>query len=372
MRKKDGNGHLIVEKTIISQAAVNEYWGDEIPNADQLGLEPNKKYRLLRDPQELTKAIDTFKGIQLLIKHIPVSADEPSTEFNVGSIGTDVEMEGNNLVASLRVWTQEGIDLIESKKLQELSSGYAYRADMTPGEWQGQQYDGVMRDIHGNHVALVEHGRIGRDAIIADHLPLDRLEKHMKLKQGSAPIILAALQKIAQDGTADEKDVEAITKTVADSLDDDKAEDEESEKKAEDEDDKKSDAEDEEEDDDKKKASDEENDDNPKKPAMDMALMQKKIAQDVEAQTVKRMNELFEARELVEPIVGKIALDSAEAVYKYALDQKGVSTKGVHPSAYKPMVGMLSQQKVQQVSIAQDSAFEEVNEATTALIGRFG
>ncbi|CAI3099267.1 hypothetical protein MWMV2_MWMV2_00004 [Acinetobacter oleivorans] len=54
--------------------------------------------------------------------------------------------------------------------LNEISAGYAYTPDMTQGEWNGQPYDGVMRDIHSNHVALVKHGHIGIDAVIADHL----------------------------------------------------------------------------------------------------------------------------------------------------------------------------------------------------------
>lgn len=53
-----------------------------------------------------------------MIKHIPVNADERSKTSTVGVIGIDVVMEGDDIVASIRVWDQEAIDLIESKKLQ--------------------------------------------------------------------------------------------------------------------------------------------------------------------------------------------------------------------------------------------------------------
>ncbi|MEM8436974.1 DUF2213 domain-containing protein, partial [Morganella morganii] len=42
MRSKDGNGHLIVERTVLSKAAVNPYRGKEIPGFESLGLDPEK------------------------------------------------------------------------------------------------------------------------------------------------------------------------------------------------------------------------------------------------------------------------------------------------------------------------------------------
>src|SRR5258708_19165512 len=71
-------------------------------------------------------------------------------------------------MAPLSVWDGEAIELIDSEAQKELSSGYRYRADMTPGTFEGEQYDGVMRDIVGNHVALVKEGRAGSDVIVAD------------------------------------------------------------------------------------------------------------------------------------------------------------------------------------------------------------
>ena len=53
----------------------------------------------------------------------------------------------------------------------ELSLAYFYAPDMTPGTWQGQPYDGVMRQIMGNHLALVEEGRAGHDVAVRDAKP---------------------------------------------------------------------------------------------------------------------------------------------------------------------------------------------------------
>lgn len=74
------------------------------------------------------------------------------------------------------------IELIETKKMDEISASYWYKAVMESGIYNGEEYDGIMTDIHGNHVALVTRGRIGRDAVISDSLPLE-LEFNMKLKE---------------------------------------------------------------------------------------------------------------------------------------------------------------------------------------------
>ena len=364
MRRIDGNGHLIVERTVITKAAVNPYFGKEIPNYEQLGLDPDKIYNLLRDPEELKKALSSFHGVQLLIKHEPVSADDPRQDLTVGSIGTDAEIDGDDVFASLRVFDQSAIDLIESEKLQELSAGYAYTADMTAGEWNGQPYDGVMRAIHGNHVALVERGRIGRDAIISDHLPVELMEQSMKLKKGSVKAITAKLQSlIAMDGDITPDAVEDVIKTVAGSIlpekihamDSDTEEVAEDEETAEDEESTKEEqAEDEEE------ASAEDSEPEKQAPAMD--------ADAIQAAAVKQVTALFEAREAVKPLVGVVAMDSAEAVYGFALKQKGVDTTGVHPSAYKAMANMLLQSQTKSAPIAMDTAIAPADELTA----RFG
>jgi hypothetical protein len=63
-------------------------------------------------------------------------------------------------VATITVWDRRAIDAIESGDQRELSCGYSYRPIMRPGIFAGKRYDGVMRDIVGNHVALVESGRV--------------------------------------------------------------------------------------------------------------------------------------------------------------------------------------------------------------------
>lgn len=47
---------------MISKCEVNESTLVEILGCEQLGLDPKKIYCLLRDPDELSKALSTFRG----------------------------------------------------------------------------------------------------------------------------------------------------------------------------------------------------------------------------------------------------------------------------------------------------------------------
>jgi hypothetical protein len=167
-RSLDRDGRLHVAQTPISKAAVNEYLGREIPNGDELGLHPDRRYRLLRHPDELAKAAATFSGLPLLSRHVPVTASDHRPDLVVGSTGSKVSFDGQYLKTELVVWAQDAIDGIDTDRQRQLSSAYYYRADMTPGVFQGERYDGVMRDIVGNHVALVPEGRAGADVVVGD------------------------------------------------------------------------------------------------------------------------------------------------------------------------------------------------------------
>lgn len=367
LRSYDQDGRLHVESSNISKATVNPYYGSEIPNYRQLGLEPKKVYYLLRDPEELEKAAPTFNNLPLLNKHIPVSADEPQKEMIAGTTGSDTVFEDGYLKCSLAVWDAEAIAGIESGEQVELSSAYRYTADMTAGEFEGRHYDGVMRDIVGNHVALVDVGRAGRDVVVSDADPFHE-RKTMKLKAGAKARIQAAVQPLlAQDAELSPDEllqvIGSLNNEVRTAQDDGKelppenvenvgtdgdgqddgenntapAEDEEPEKTAEDE-------------------APEAPEGGAPKPAQDAAIS--KMAMDAAIQKAvaaerKRAQALATAQREVAHIVGDVAMDNAADVYKFALEQSGIDVTGVHPSAYRAMVGMLGKPKQ---PMAQDAA----------------
>ncbi len=400
VRSKDRDGRLHIAVTNISKASVDPYYGEEIPGGDKLGLEPKKIYRLLRDPGELEAAANTFNNLPILSEHIPVNAEAPQKEMTVGSTGTDAVFASPYLQNSAVIWDQEAIDDIEDEIKKEWSCGYYYTPDMTPGDFGGLRYDGVMRNIVGNHVALVDAGRAGPDVVVGDRMPrglsMVRLKTRTalmlngalaaviapKLAQDkaldlsgalkgvsaktlgkdankiAAAVVKAAKPLLAQDAELDADDVVKVISAlnggtpdmtededeIAEGSDPAPAVDADDDMlakvmafvkgKLSDEDmaelgamcGQSGDAEPE--------GGDDDEDDGDKtkdKPAMDRAAVGRLIA------------EIRTAEREVAPLIGeiKIACDSAPAVYKLALDHAKVDTKGVHPSAYRSMVGML-------------------------------
>lgn len=376
VRTIDANGHLRVGKTVISKAAVNPYYGREIPGYEQLGLDPDKIYHLLRDPDELKAAADTFKGKQFLLKHVPVDSSDPKKELTIGAIGSDIVFEGDNLYADLTVWDDEAISLIESKKMQELSAGYSYKPDMTPGEFNGVSYDGIMRSIHGNHVAIVERGRIGRDAVIADSLPFE-MGLNMKLKKG-------AMQRITAKLGMDEDKVKELVEEVAENIEHKPAYDEAKlrelagdnyeeivkliggEVEAKDEAPEKPEG-----GADKPVAKDEQTQaerdnesealrlkDREKRERKDRDEDKAMDADTIAATVEARINAKYAARDAVEPLVGRIAMDGfsdAKAIYEYALKQKGIACDGINEAGLKALVAMQRDSKAA-VTVAMDHA----------------
>lgn len=201
-RTIDKDGRMHVSRSNISKANVCPYMGKEIPGWQSLGLDANKIYRLYRDPEELAKGAATFNNLPILLDHTYVSAEKPEKERVIGSM-SGVEFGDPYLAADLCFWDKSVIDAINEEAIEELSSAYHYKADMTPGTTpEGEAFDGVMRDIIGNHLALVERGRAGSDVIVADSDPFFKKESAMKqTKLGKALMVTlsAASPKIAQD-----------------------------------------------------------------------------------------------------------------------------------------------------------------------------
>jgi hypothetical protein len=159
-RVYDKDGRLHLESSHISKACVSPYLGNEIPNYKELGLDGARIYQLLRDPDELAKAAPTLNGVPLMIQHIATTAKDHKTNDVVGAMGTTAVFNAPFLDNGLTVWPQEAIDGVENESQRDLSAAYHYKPDMTPGTYEGAPYDGVMRDIVFNHVAIIPKGRV--------------------------------------------------------------------------------------------------------------------------------------------------------------------------------------------------------------------
>ena len=209
---------------------------------------------------------------------------------------------------------------------------------MTTGTYDGVEYDGVMRDIIGNHVALVEVGRAGSDVVVADSNPFNEAIP-MKQQQRLNAAQAQARQAL---GLAEDADLSKLTPILMSLM----AKDEDTDDKAED----GVDDDDEEEKKRKAKEASGANDEpgtgngesntegGPKantKQAMDAAI---KAAS---AQVKADMLALADAQRQVAPLVGHVALDSADAVLRFALDHAKVEHKDIKEvAALKALVTM--------------------------------
>lgn len=186
VRKRDKNNYLQVATSRLTQEQVAPYYGREIPHWKEQGLDPERIYYGYRAPEELEKAVSTFNGIPLLIQHKFDSAEKPNTELRVGMVGTSAKWEAPYITNALSVWNEDAIQAIEDGSLRDLSSGYRYDPDFTPGKTpDGVAYDFVMRNIACNHVALVRDGR-APDCYVEDSLPQGMTEMDDKNKVSGA------------------------------------------------------------------------------------------------------------------------------------------------------------------------------------------
>lgn len=196
VKSEDAFERLHVKRVPITKACVSPYYGREIPKAKQLGLDPNKVYYLLRDPAEIRKAAPTFHNIPLLSLHRPHTPDAHDGDITVGTVGENAQFEHPYLYNNLSIWSREGLHYAEGDQ-KELSSSYSYDADMTPGVFEGQRYDGVMRNMKGNHVCMVKKGRAGSDVALDEALKPENEEFEMsalKMKSLKASVAYGAVR----------------------------------------------------------------------------------------------------------------------------------------------------------------------------------
>ncbi|MBE8596848.1 DUF2213 domain-containing protein [Xenorhabdus sp. BG5] len=376
-RRVDENGYLHVSQTHLTKEQVVPYIGREIPGWENLELEPDRLYYGYRPADELEKSKSTFNGVPLLYIHKQDSAEQPLKELRVGSIGTTPVWESPYLDNALTVTDQMAIDAIQDGSLKELSCGYFFEPDFTSGEFNGATYDFVMRNLRGNHVALVKEGRAGPDVYVHDGLP-SQLQEHVMSQENTAPNSAENNDVITQDNpnatqstenqnptefvidndavkermtslglatdddaavqtfisgmqfaheltgndpasspVGDNGDVKETPKTVGDNLSG-------------------------------------ENTGEPKKetPAMDhkptITMDANAIRQQAFEQTRTHFRALNEAGQKVRSLVGELdimAFDSAEAIYAHALKHKGYDPQKYDKTAYKGMVDILAAQK---------------------------
>ena len=169
-RKYTDEGFLVVPARI-SRIGIQEYLAFEMGITD---AKPDDIIRVYRPEEEVFSdlSLSSFSNKPMTNGHPPVLVDSTNAkEYSVGHAGPAVTRDGSFSKTDLFIIDAKAIEDVESGKV-ELSNGYTADIDWTPGVSQdGEQYDAVQRNIKGNHIAIVERGRAGRDCRVADQLP---------------------------------------------------------------------------------------------------------------------------------------------------------------------------------------------------------
>ena len=189
-RTIDGNGWFEVKANPISKAGIFPYSGRQL---GLTGPDADKMFQVLRPPEELgdPACVESFKLIPWIDEHVMLgpNAQEVTDKAMAaekkgvqGVIGEEVFFKDGTLFANIKAFSSTLAALIQAGK-RELSAGYRCIYDMTAGVWNGQSYDAVQRKIRGNHLALVNEGRMGPDVAVMDHFTFTFDAKELEMAE---------------------------------------------------------------------------------------------------------------------------------------------------------------------------------------------
>ena len=175
---KDDNGFITINDNPISKEGVFDYSGRQIGADDK-----DKIFKVYRPAEELKKAVDSFKLVPFVDEHAMLGDKGiPAENKGVqGTTGEDVYFKDGILYANLKIFSEAVKTLIENGK-KELSCGYTCKYEMKKGTFDGQPYEVIQTDLKGNHVALVEAGRMGKQVAVLDRAALDEILKQEEHK----------------------------------------------------------------------------------------------------------------------------------------------------------------------------------------------
>lgn len=191
----------------------------------------------LRLPEEVfsEKSLASYEGKPIIITHAAGEIDKNNVhEEQIGTILSKGYRDGENVRCKIVI---HNTDALKKCGLKELSLGYGLNLDETPGEYNGQKYDAIQRDIEVNHLALVAEARAGdRARLNIDHKDVYKKKNYLKggpvmftgkgkkksrMDSGLTPEELEeaiALFKAQRAGNADEGETEEAPKMDADDI----------------------------------------------------------------------------------------------------------------------------------------------------------
>lgn len=140
---------FIHDTPIVGRIGIQEY-----QNAD------GSTRRELRLPEEVFRpdSLATFVGKPITVDHPKVGrvTSANANSIMVGTMLSAGKQDGDVVRADIVLHVPDAIG-----ERRQLSLGYAVELEETPGEWKGQKYDAIQRNISVNHLSVVLAGRAG-------------------------------------------------------------------------------------------------------------------------------------------------------------------------------------------------------------------
>lgn len=207
-------GFLICRNVPIARVGAQDYLAHEL----QLDGDPNRMVKVNRyEADVFDKAtVASFEGKPVTDTH-PSEAVSPDNYSKLAKgHAQNVRREGDFIVADLYINDASLIEEIQSGKKREVSCGY-----LCNYEPDGDDYK--QTHIRGNHVAVVQSGRAGREVAIKDAAAQTAEERTLMSKFSKA--VLTAFGVAAKDAKEDElKALTDLAYTALDSEPDEPAE----------------------------------------------------------------------------------------------------------------------------------------------------
>lgn len=171
----DANGWREISDNPISKVGVFPYLGKNLPPMpDGTKPDPDRVYKVYRPAEELSnpETIESFKLVPWINGHTMLGdKGVPAEKKGIGGVlGEQVyyDDEDEMMKGNLKIFADSLDAAIENGKV-DLSLGYTCTYDWTPGTWKNLTYDLVQRNIRGNHIALVDEGRMGKEVRVQDN-----------------------------------------------------------------------------------------------------------------------------------------------------------------------------------------------------------